>query len=453
MNKQNLCTDIECEQLVIGTMLSRSALVHDVQRIFTNETFTDPKLREIYHFIMEVVADGDEVNIATVTSKMMADKRSTFTPSDIVEMANHVILGEPRDYIERLHALELRRSLRSIGTQFMSLASDETIPIEEVMGKSRQLLDSATEKGAESIVTLTDSLQSVFQSIGNRAKGLSVVGTPTGFSALDRFGGLHPTDFIVVAADTSQGKTSLALSITHNAVLADYKVAYYSLEMPNEQLTARLLANDSGINAANVLYGNMCVYDMGKLEESRKRLDGKGLYFDDRHKSSIEEIIGSIRRMKLKYGISGAIVDYLQILNVNSNGASREAFMGDCARRLKNLAMELDIWIIALSQLSRDRMKPEPTLDRLRDSGQIAEAADSVFLIYRPEYYECKYPSPFADKSTHDTAMINVAKGRNTGVQKFIVGFNPETTKFSNIEPNEVPWAKPCEDSNSENPF
>ena len=143
--------------------------------------------------------------------------------------------------------------------------------------------------------------------------------------------------------------------------------------------------------------------------------------------------------MKLKSDIDGAVVDYLQILNVNSKNTSfsREQAMGDAARRFKNLAKELGIWIIALSQLSRDSNNPEPNLNRLRDSGQIGEAADVVMLIYRPEYYNRSYPAPYDNREEYPvegTAMIDVAKGRNIGTFKFFLGFDKKTTNFYKSE-------------------
>ena len=143
--------------------------------------------------------------------------------------------------------------------------------------------------------------------------------------------------------------------------------------------------------------------------------------------------------MKFKYGISGAIVDYLQILSVNMKGSNTEQQMGEAARRLKNLAKELDIWIVALSQLNRDSINPVPSLARLRASGQIAEAADVVMLIYRPELYGKYYPEPFQNADTHGTAMIDIAKGRNIGLAKFLVRFEAANTRFSEMESGFVP--------------
>ena len=152
--------------------------------------------------------------------------------------------------------------------------------------------------------------------------------------------------------------------------------------------------------------------------------------------------------MKLKYGISGVVIDYLQILNVNMKGSTKEQQMADVARRLKNLAKELDVWIIALSQLNRDSQNPQPSLNRLRDSGQIAEAADVVILIYRPEVYGKQYPQPFRNAVTGGTAMLDVAKGRNIGLLKLICGFDMFTTHF--YEFDKVPMQREGEE---EEPF
>src|SRR5690606_7369355 len=128
-------------------------------------------------------------------------------------------------------------------------------------------------------------------------------------------------------------------------------------------------------------------------------------YFDENSTSNIDKIIASIRSMKNKHNITGAVIDYLQILTVNQKSANKEQAMGEAARRLKNLAKDLDIWIIALSQLNRDNFNPVPSLNRLRDSGQIGEAADVVMFIYRPEIYNKAYPQPFSNYATNGTAM------------------------------------------------
>ena len=210
-------------------------------------------------------------------------------------------------------------------------------------------------------------------------------------------------------------------------------VAFYSMEMTKHQIAARMLSAESGIPSKDIQMSRLSEPMLEQIDKGVARVLRNDVYFDDRSTSNIDTILSSIRSLKIKYGIKGAIVDYLQILNVNMKGTNKEQQMGDVARRLKNIAKELGIWIVALSQLNRDNLNPVPTLARLRDSGQIAEAADVVMLIYRPECYSKDYPEPFKSANTQGTAMIDVAKGRNVGTFKFLVGFDKPTTSFYNL--------------------
>lgn len=262
----------------------------------------------------------------------------------------------------------------------------------------------------------------------------------------------HPRELFVISDFIVTHNTSLAVSIMRNAADFGAKIAMYSMEMKKEQITARILSMESGVPANQIMYSRLTDSQLQAVDKGIGKVSGKGIYFDDRSTSNIDTIISSIRYMKLKYGIDGAIVDYLQILNVNMKGANKEQQMGDVARRLKNLAKELDIWIIALSQLNRDTMNPVPTLARLRDSGQIAEAADVVILIYRPEVTKKSYPSDFSNVETKGTAMIDIAKGRNIGLLRFICGFNAATTCFYNLD--SVPLSgSSVSDVEDDNPF
>lgn len=244
----------------------------------------------------------------------------------------------------------------------------------------------------------------------------------------------HPRELFVISDFVVTHNTSFAVSIMRNAAYYGAKIAMYSMEMKKEQITARILSMESGVPANQIMYSRLTDSQIQAIDVGVGKMSGKGIYFDDRSTSNIDTIISSIRYMKLKFGIDGAIIDYLQILNVNMKGANKEQQMGDVARRLKNLAKELDIWIIALSQLNRDTMNPVPTLGRLRDSGQIAEAADVVILIYRPEVNNKSYPNDFSNVDTKGTAMIDIAKGRNIGLLRFICGFNAATTCFYNLD-------------------
>ena len=224
------------------------------------------------------------------------------------------------------------------------------------------------------------------------------------------------------------------MSIVMNAALKGASCAIYSMEMKKEQLTARIMAMQSGVSSSSILYKKLTAQQYDMIDRGIGKISGTKIYFDDRSTSSIDNIISSIRTLKLKYDIDGAVVDYLQMLSVNMKNANDEKLMAECARRLKNLAKEMNIWIIALSQLSRSNDNPEPNKDRLRSSGQINEAADNTILIYRPEVYGKYYKEPFQNVPTKNTAQIEVAKGRNIGLTKFIVTFIPEITLFKDYD-------------------
>ena len=211
------------------------------------------------------------------------------------------------------------------------------------------------------------------------------------------------------------------------------------------QLTARLLSMQSGVSSDTILYGRPDEIELVSIDKAVGLLADKALLFDERSTPNIDTIINTIRIMKKRFNIRGAVVDYLQILSVNSRMYNKEQQMGEAARRLKNLAKELDIWVMALSQLNRDKDNPEPNINRMRDSGQIAEAADVVILVYRPEKYGKRYGGDFSNVDPKDTALINVAKGRNIGTFKFICGFNESCTKFYPLD-EEPTIATPIEE-------
>ena len=232
------------------------------------------------------------------------------------------------------------------------------------------------------------------------------------------------------------GKTSFALSVANNIASSGDKIAIYSLEMSSIQLAARISSMNTGIPSNEILYSRLTNEQMERIETNISRICNTGIYIDERSTSNMDTIISSIRNMVSKYNIKGAVVDYLQIVNINSEGSNEETKLGVASRRLKNLAKDLNIWIMALSQLNRNDANPYPTLGRLRGSGQIGEAADIVAFVYRPEYYNLskQYPDEFSEVSTKDTALIDVAKGRHIGTFRFITKFDKTITHFSNID-------------------
>lgn len=452
---QPLVNDQKAEQYVIGSLLVDPTAYTLVSQYLDEDCFYDPMCRDIWKAVDNMGKQGMPIDVISVSAELSKQK-SNVTALDLMNISAQIASSAHVEYHAiRLQDLGRRRKLWVVGQQLSRVGLSEEILTADAHQEAIESIGGVFEK-ADGVFTLNDAMNSLNEiMVKNATVGGFTTGTKTGMERFDEKGGLQKSDLIIVAGETSQGKTSLALCMTRHAIENGAKVAFYSMEMTKEQLTARLLSAKTNIPANNILYsGSLAPSEIRMIDDARGKLPGENLFFDDKSTSNIDSILLSIRMLKMQKDIDGAVVDYLQILNVNSRSTSfsREQAMGDAARRFKNLAKELNIWIIALSQLSRDSNCPEPNLNRLRDSGQIGEAADVVILVYRAEYYNRAYPAPFDNKDdypTDGTAMIDVAKGRNIGTFKFFMGFNKNTTNFfkTNLinEDVQVPFEKPEE--------
>lgn len=427
----SICDD-KCERYVIGTILSYKNAINESRDIIDEDSFYNIKYKAIYKAILEIDKKGESPSIINIFPILKRDN-ANISGGELAEISSSVLIADYYQYALRLSELEEKRKIYQMGYYLMQASSNETEDVNEILSNTRKTLDGFTDKKADQYINLNNSLEKVSSIVtSNLSNECSVIGTKTGFRKIDEKGGWKPSDLIIIAAETSQGKTAFAASITLNAISDGGKIAFYSMEMQHQQVSARLLAMKSKVSSSSILYGKLNKGELEKFDKAIGELWNKNLFFDDRDSSNIDVILASIRNMKAKYDIDGAVVDYLQILSVNrgSRNTTEEQLMGDVARRLKNLAKELGIWIMALSQLSRNQDSPVPTMQRLRSSGQIAEAADVVLLIYRPESYDKKFPEPYTNTDTHGTALINITKGRNTGVSKFICKFDAPCTYF-----------------------
>lgn len=440
--KQTLVSDTMAERYVVGSLLMDASVYAVVSQYLDEGCFYDPICNEVWQAIDRVGKESAPIDLMTVSAELIK-KGAKCTIADLINITNGVASSANAEFHAiRLQDLGRRRKLWKVGQKLSQVGLSEEEGIADAHQKAVEGINAIFDK-SQGVSTLGDAVKSLGELMTRNMSQDVATGTRTGFPKFDEKGGLHKSDLIIVAGDTSMGKTSFVLSMTRNAIDSGAKVAFYSMEMTKEQLTARLLAAKTGVPANDILYSShLSSEEWGAIDRAIGQLPSNNLFFDDKSTSSIDSILLSIRMMKMQSDIDGVVIDYLQILNVNSRNASysRENAMGDAARRFKNLAKELDIWIIALSQLARDRANPEPSLSRLRDSGQIAEAADVVMLIYRPEYYNRPYPSPYENTSeypTEGTAMIDVAKGRNIGTFKFFLKFDKRTTSFYADEYNE----------------
>lgn len=441
--------DDDCERCVLGTILVERDAIHQVREILSLNSFYNIFHQELYCAILGMTDRGDRADVVTIMSELRKSNIE-FTPFDIASIAqNHTF--DLIQYACHLENLEKRRNLYDMGQYLIANGSSEVEDIEDVVQAANDKLSSIFGSMDNHVRTASDYMRDVHQRVNDNLNSISIPGTPTGFNQIDEKGGFQPTNLITVAAESSQGKTAFANAITLAAAKSGANIAFYSMEMSGSQLMTRLAAIESRIPVSVLTNEKLSGEQLQSFDRSVGVLSKLGIFFDDRSTSNIDTILASIRSMVIKRNIKGVIIDYLQILTVNKKSGNVEEAIADAARRLKNIAKELNIWVLALSQLSRDNQNPVPSVNRLRGSGQINEAADMTILLYRPEVYGKRYPEPFQSTNPRGTALIDIAKGRNVGVFKFIVGFDAATTHF--YELNERPVLPFADKQSDDNPF
>lgn len=442
--------DIEIEKAVIAACIIEPKKYYSISSILSPLHFYDIKNKLIFEAISQIAKDSyAKIDILTVTEKLKSNGKLEQIGGSfaIVEMTMLVSSASHVEYHAKIiREYYIRRQAYSVLLQNLSKCYDLTSDISETIAKTQAETMALFDLETAKISTLSNAIDEVYQSIDfnleNRGK---LTGIGTGLEKYDYFtGGMHESDLIIIAAETSQGKTSLALSIINNATsMFGASIAFYSLEMTSKQLAARMISQKSNISSKDILTRPLDNASIKQVDIGVNKLLNSKIYFDDRSSSSIDSIVQSIRMMKIKYNIHGVVIDYLQLVRSNSKGTKEEQ-IADIARTLKNIAKEIGIFVILLSQLSRNQENPRPTLARLRGSGQIEEAADQVIFVYRPEYYnkhygkDINYPNELSNYPTEGTAMIDIAKGRNTGVFSFICSFDPVRTHFYTLDESNI---------------
>ena len=431
--------DYEIEKLVLATLMISKYGLDDIGDLLTEECFFDPKNREIFSAIKSLVEEGIYPDMMLVGNKLSSNG-SSISSLDIISICENIPqIIDIQPYILILQQYSQRRRLWEIGMNLMSQSVDLSVDINKLQNESKERLENLYGDGAERLETLQSSYKRLQEQMlvnMNMPEG-TIRGTRTGFSQIDEKGGLCGGDLLIIGAETSQGKTSFATALSMSAIEDGDRVAFYSLEMTSLQLTARIASMKSGIPSTKILNQRMTIEEIYAVDRAMEKFDTSLMFFDERSTSSLNSVLLSIRMMVAKHGIKGAVVDYLQLINSKDEKLNVEQMTAKCARDLKNLAKELGIWIIAISQLSRNPQNPVPSMSRLRNSGQIEEASDIVLLIYRPRD-NAKYPQPFTDIQTEGTAYVNLAKGRNIGTGEFICGFKSENTLFYPLSDYEI---------------
>ena len=426
--------NIEAEQSVLGSMLLDKEAVINVSPILRVEFFYDSRHATIYQAIMELFESGMPVDLVTMSN--LLKKKKSLTKIGGRKYLSDLLSSVPtsahaEEYGKIVKDAYVRRSLISASAEITEMSFNEDLGLDSVLDNSERLLFGIAQQGVSSnFVHIKDLLKNAYERAERADKDESFLGTSSGFKDLDSLlGGFQKSDLIILAARPSVGKTSLALDFLRTAAITEKKkVVMFSLEMSSTQLVDRLLGMQAMVPFWDIRTGKMNDDKFVKLADAMGQLADAEMFIDDKPGQSIVEIRTKARRLMLEQGIDLIIVDYLQLMH-GLNKENRVLEVQEISQGLKNIARELDVPVIALSQLSRaieQRNTRRPQLSDLRESGSIEQDADVVMFIDREETYN-------PDTEKKGVGELIVAKHRNgpTGVVE--LAFVKEIASFRNL--------------------
>ena len=436
--KRVMPNSLEAEQSVIGSMIMDREAVMAASEILTTEDFYHKQYGILFEAMLELFNDGQPVDLVTLQNRL---KEKNVPPEvSSLEYVGNIVAAVPTSanikyYANIVKEKALLRELIRTTEGIENAAYAQKDPVEDILADTEKSIFTLLQnQGGGDYVPIKDVVLNALEKIQLAAKTKgNVTGIPTDFIDLDyKMSGLQPSDLILVAARPSMGKTAFVLNIAqYVAFHEDECTAIFSLEMSKEQLVNRLFALESHVDAQLLRSGNLADSDWEKLIEGAGTIGKSKLIIDDTPGISISELRSKCRKYKLEHDLKLIIIDYLQLMSGSGRGSdSRQQEISDISRSLKSLARELNVPVIALSQLSRaveQRPEHRPMLSDLRESGAIEQDADVVMFIYRDDYYN-------KDSDMKGIAEINIAKQRNGPIGTVNLVWLPQYTKFANME-------------------
>ena len=430
--------DVEAEQAIIGSMLTDRDAVISAVEVLKEEDFYREDNKSIYRAILNLYNKSEPIDIITVKSELesMGKFDQVGGLEYLAELPEKVpTTANAMKYIKIVEEKSTLRQLIKTANEIIELGYNPTEDVEDIMeGAEKKIFNVMQEKNQKGYEPIKDVLVESFtklEELYNRKQ--HITGVPSGFIELDyRTAGFHGSELILIAARPAMGKTAFALNIATNAaVRANVPVAVFSLEMSKEQLVNRILCSEAMVDSNKVRTGKLEEEDWTKLAGAIGPLSEAEVYIDDTPGINITEIRAKCRKLKIEKNIGMVVIDYLQLIQgSNKRSGSREQEISEISRSLKILAKELDVPVIALSQLSRaaeQRPDHRPMLSDLRESGAIEQDADIVMFLYRDDYYN-------EDSEKKGIAEVIMAKhrGGSTGTVELL--WLGSYTKFVNIE-------------------
>ncbi len=442
--------NIEAEQMVLGAVLIENDSINKIVEILVPDDFYKDAHRRIFSVMLDMFESGEAIDLVTLSDKLRGTK-GLETVGDASYLSLLVSMVPTAANIKN-HAWIIReksvlRRLIHTATEIITQSYDDTrsaVSVDELLDQAeRSIFEITQKKIRDSFIALKDIVKDSFKTIERLYERKEMVtGLPTGFADIDKLtSGFQPSDLIIVAGRPSMGKTAFCLNVAaHAAIDKEKAVAVFSLEMSKEQLVLRMLCSEARVDAHRLRTGYLSESDWPKLTLAAGRLSEAPIFIDDTAAISVLEMRAKARRLKAEHGLDLIIVDYLQLMRGRGGDDNREQEISNISRSLKALAKELQVPVIALSQLNRaveTRGKDKrPMLADLRESGAIEQDADVIFFIYRDEVYtKCECP--------HDgeclcgrrgVAEVIIGKQRNGPIGKVDLTFMSRYTRFENLD-------------------
>jgi len=457
---EELPNNIESEQSVIGSVLLSNEIFDEISMIISNKNFYDPMHQKIFGAIEKLIYSGMLANPITLKNHFENEKDEINIPEYLVKITKFSTSSRQAiEYSKLIYDLFVKRELIKISENMIDAAKLNNLDNDgqKIIESFEKSLFDLAEKGSlsSSLIKFDEAMRQTIEMASNAYKNdEGIVGVPTGLTDLDdRLGGLHKSDLVIIAGRPSMGKTALATNIAFNAAKKmqnegkKSSIAFFSLEMSSEQLSTRILAEQSRIKSNDIRRGRISEEQFDKFIETSKNVSELPLYIDETPAISIAALSNRARRIKRLYGLDMVVVDYIQLMRASNFRDGRVQEISEITQGLKALAKELSVPVLALSQLSRaveQRDDKKPQLSDLRESGSIEQDADVVIFVYRQSYYlKSKEPRPATVEHAEWQAKMNevshlaellISKQRHGPTGNITLEFEEMFTKFKDLQ-------------------
>jgi replicative DNA helicase len=445
---------LDLEEAVLGAMMIDKKGVDEVIDILSPEAFYKEAHQYIFESIVQLFSETQPIDLLTVSAQLKKNAKLELVGGDIylIQLTQKITSSAHIEFHARIILQKfIQRSLIKISTEIIEDSYDETTDVFDLLDKAESKLYEVTQgnikRSSETAQSLVIQAKKRIEEIAGK-EGLS--GVATGFHDLDKVtSGWQPSDLIIIAARPGMGKTAFVLSMARNiAIEFGHAVALFSLEMSSVQLITRLISSETGLSSEKLRTGKLEKFEWEQLSVKVKDLEKAPLHIDDTPSLSIFDLRAKARRLVSQYNVKIIIVDYLQLMTAGGNGkggGNREQEISTISRNLKALAKELNVPVIALSQLSRAvetrGTSKRPLLSDLRESGAIEQDADIVSFIYRPEYYKIDEWDDESHSPTQGQGEFIIAKHRNGSLENVRLKFIGSLGKFDNLDNFSTPFS------------